>query len=74
MTLTQRTPIGQRDTASLAERRMREWTTDLEIRERRKQEASTAELRRVIRPYVAISREAGAGGSLIGSRVGRMRS
>ena len=74
MTLTERIPIGQRDTASLVERRMREWTMDLEIRERRKHEASTAGLQRVIRPYVAISREAGAGGSLIGSRVGEMLS
>lgn len=72
MSLTERMPIGPRDTASLAERRMREWTMDLEIRDRKKREASTAELQRVIRPYVAISRQTGAGGSLIGSRVGQM--
>ncbi len=74
MTLIGRMPTGQKDTASLAERRMREWTMDLEIQDRRKREASTAELQRVIRPYVAISREAGAGGSLIGSRVGQWLS
>jgi cytidylate kinase len=72
MALITRTPGGHKDTASLAERRMREWAMDLEVRERRMREPSKAELRRVIQPYVAISRETGAGGEAIGARVGEM--
>jgi cytidylate kinase len=56
----------------LAERRIREWTMALEAEQRRSQEAAQAELQNQVKPYVAISREAGAGGGGMARRVGEL--
>ncbi len=62
------------DTSSsrIAEKRVREWTLNLEAQQRRFDRASSSEFPVEIQPYVAISREAGAGGAAIARRVGKL--
>lgn len=56
----------------IAEQRLREWTLQLEAQQRNAEEASARELAAQIRPYVTISREAGAAGGEIARRAGEM--
>ena len=56
----------------LAEQRVREWTLVLEAQQRRLQRTSITDLSETIHPYVAISREAGAGGAAVARRVGEL--
>ena len=59
-----------KSSAQTAEQQMRQWSLGLEIRERVEQDRAVAQLPDQIHPYVAISREAGAGGSAVAQRVG----
>ncbi len=54
----------------LAEQRVREWTLKLEAQGRRAEQRTSPELSVDIHPFIAISREAGAGGGPIARRVG----
>jgi len=56
----------------LAEQRVREWTLKLEAQRRRYEQQAASELCMDIHPYVAISREAGAGGAAVAQRVGEL--
>jgi cytidylate kinase len=53
----------------VAEQRMRQWTMGLEVQQRRKRESDASQLGREIRPYIAISRETGAGGGLLARKI-----
>jgi cytidylate kinase len=53
----------------VAEERMRQWTLGLELQQRREKEPATSQLGREIHPYIAISRETGAGGGLLARRI-----
>ena len=63
-------------TAALAERRMRQWALSLEAEKRRQLRSADErrqpheKLQRKLHPYIAISREAGAGGEEIARQVG----
>ena len=67
-------PRTPRDTSAsrLAEQRVHEWALHLEAEHRRHKEESTRVLPGHIHPYIAISREAGAGGSAVAQRVGEL--
>ena len=56
----------------MAEQRVREWTLNLEAQRRRYEKQSASELSVDIHPYVAISREAGAGGEAVARRIGEI--
>ncbi len=58
--------------ARLAEQRVREWTINLEAQQRRFAQSSPEELPDSIHPFVAISREAGAGGAAVARRLGEL--
>jgi len=58
--------------AATAEQRMRTWALGLEVQDRVEREKAVAKLPDKIHPYLAISREAGAGGSDIAYRVGEL--
>ncbi len=51
-----------RGLSELAERQMRSWALQLESQESRQKQSGAAPLQKVIHPYIAISREAGADG------------
>lgn len=71
-------PIIRPSTASdtsaskIAEQRVREWTLNLEAQRKKAGHVSWTELPAEIHPYVAISREAGAGGAELARKVGEM--
>jgi cytidylate kinase len=54
-----------------AEHQMRQWALGLEVKERIAQEEAVSRLPERIHPYVAISRDAGAGASEVARRVGQ---
>ena len=56
----------------IAEQRVREWTINLEAQRRRFEQVTSSELPVDIHPYIAISREAGAGGATVARRVGEL--
>lgn len=59
-------------TSRLVEQRLREWAMGLEAERRAAESASAAELSLEIHPYIAISRQAGAGGASVAGRVGEL--
>lgn len=61
-----------RPAAWLAEYRMREWTMDLEAHRKRLEQTASVDPSNEINPYIAISREAGAGGGTVARRVGEI--
>jgi cytidylate kinase len=67
-------PRTPHDTSSsrLAEHRVHEWTLHLDAERRRHKEESTRVSPGHIHPFIAISREAGAGGSAVAQRVGEL--
>jgi hypothetical protein len=68
--MLQRTPHFNTHLAAAAEQQMRKWTIGLEVQERLKEHEKAAEqLLLQIRPYVAISRETGAGGGAVAQRL-----
>jgi cytidylate kinase len=69
--MTQLTPDYEHNTARTAEHQMRRWALGLEIKERVDHDRAVAELAQRIHPYVALSREAGAGGGEIARRLGK---
>jgi cytidylate kinase len=62
-------PQRGRGVSQVAEQRMREWTLGLELQQRREKESAAAHLGDEIRPYIAISRETGAGGGVLARRL-----
>jgi cytidylate kinase len=66
-----RTPHGT-SASRLAEQRVHEWALHLDAERRRHKEESTRVSPGHIHPYIAISREAGAGGSAVAQRVGEL--
>lgn len=60
-------PVGP--VAKNAEQRMRSWAIGLEVRDRLEHTQAVAQLPREMHPYVAISRETGAGGAEVARRV-----
>jgi cytidylate kinase len=58
-----------KSSARTAEQQMRRWSLGLEIGERVEQDRAVSELSTQIRPYVAISRQAGAGGGAVAQAV-----
>jgi cytidylate kinase len=67
-------PRSPRDTSAsrLAEQRIHEWALHLEAERRRHEEMSIRELPGHIYPYIAVSRESGAGGAAVARRVGEL--
>jgi cytidylate kinase len=57
--------------APIAERQVKRWVLDLQAAGRPSPESTAARLAEDVRPYVSISRQAGAGGSEIGQLVAR---
>jgi len=57
--------------AQMAEQQMRQWALGLEVKERIENQPTVDQLPAEIHPYIAVSREAGAGGAEIATRVGR---
>jgi cytidylate kinase len=53
----------------VAEQRMRLWTLGLEVQQRREMESDTSQMECEIHPYIAISRETGAGGGLLARKI-----
>lgn len=66
-----RTP-GDTSASRLAEQRVHEWALHLDAERRRQKAESTRVSPGYIHPYIAISREAGAGGSAVARRVGEL--
>lgn len=62
-------PQRGRGVSQVAEQRMREWTLGLELQQRREKEYAASQLGEEIRPYIAISRETGAGGGVLARRI-----
>ena len=62
-------PGEQRAVGPIAERQVARWTVGLQAEARANPSLAAARLREEVRPYVAISREAGAGGGEIGHLV-----
>lgn len=60
---------GQRAIAVQAEKLMRQWVLGMEIHERVEQEKAAALWAREVHPYVAVSRETGAGGARLSRMV-----
>lgn len=56
--------------SKLAEQRMRQWAIGLEVRQRVEHEATLKGLPEQVHPYIAISRDTGAGAGEIAHRVG----
>ena len=63
---------GDSSAARLAEQRIREWSLNLESERWRREESPSEQVPDQIHPYVAMSREAGAGGGMIARRVGQL--
>lgn len=63
------TPEERRIIAESAERQMRQWTLRSEIWERLAKEKQELQLEPQLAPFIAVSRESGAGGGEIGARV-----
>jgi len=63
---------GDRAIANTAEQRMRSWATGLNVRDRVEQERATKDVAELVHPFVAVSRQTGAGGSSLGSRVSEL--
>ena len=72
MALIQPRTSGDRSAARLAEQRVQEWTLHLDAERRRHEQVSTGDLPGHIYPYIAISREAGAGGAAVARCVGEL--
>ena len=64
--------LSDTSASHVAEQRMREWTIHLDAQRRRAEQVSSSGIGVEIQPYVAISREAGAGGATIAHRVGEL--
>ena len=60
--------------SKLADQRMRQWAVGLEVKQRIAQEEARKQLPEYIHPYVAISRDTGAGAEEIAHRVGAILS
>jgi cytidylate kinase len=58
--------------SKLAEQRMRQWAIGLEVKQRIAQEEAVKQLPEQVYPYVAISRDTGAGAAEIAQQVGNM--
>jgi cytidylate kinase len=64
-----RTPEERRVIAESAERQMRQWTLRSEVWDKLQKEKELVQLEEHIHPFIAVSREAGAGGGEIAARV-----
>ena len=62
-------PEPVRPVAKHAEQRMRSWAIGLEVRDRLEHDQAVVRLPSEIRPYLAVSRETGAGGAEVARRV-----
>lgn len=72
MTIIKSSTAADTSAARIAEQRARQWAINLEAQRQRLDRATTSELQVDTHPYVAISREAGAGGAAIARRVGEL--
>jgi hypothetical protein len=70
--MAERTIEAGRSIALLAEQRMRNWVLELEALQRIRSELPAEEVPRRLPPFIAISREAGAGGAEIAQRAGEL--
>ena len=68
--MTEPTPQGVKAGGRSAERIMRQWAIGLEVMERIAHEQAIEQLPRQIYPYIAISRDMGAGASEVARRIG----
>lgn len=60
---------GNRAFAHSAERQMRAWAIGMNVRQRVDQERSQKHINDLVHPFVTISRQTGAGGSLLGRQI-----
>jgi len=70
--MAERTIEAGRNVARLAEQQMRNWALELEARQRTQSKPPTEEAPRRFPPFIAISREAGAGGAEIAQKAGEI--
>ncbi len=72
MAIIKSSTLSDTSASRIAEQRVREWTIGLEAQRRRFAQGTSAELPKSIHPFVAISREAGAGGATVARRLGEL--
>ncbi len=70
MGIIKSTTASDTSASRLAEQRVQEWSLKLEAQRRRMEQQASSSLPMEVHPYVAISREAGAGAGSIAIRVG----
>jgi cytidylate kinase len=67
--MIERTPILDETAAAAAEHQMRNWAKALEVQQRLKTAKAAPHLPPTVHPYIAISRETGAGGGTLANRL-----